>query len=179
MSTRLPELRGVTDSGSNPVSEGLGRTREIMSTMTQATFARPAGPAGPALSIPDDVARYRPGVCNIGPEEIARRRRAGHGGSLATIVMLALLIAIHAPPLARLLLILPAAVAASGYLQAWLKFCAAFGAAGSFNFGPLGAMNEVGDDEARARDRIRALQIGLASLGVGLAVGLAAVTLPA
>ena len=36
---------------------------------------------------------YRPGVCNIGPAEIARRRRAGHVGALATVGLLAVLAA--------------------------------------------------------------------------------------
>ena len=148
----------------------------MMNGVSTAAFA---APAGPALSVPDEEPAYRPGVCNIGPEEIARRRRAGHVGALATLVVLATLIAVGAPPLARLLLVLPAAGAASGYLQAWLKFCAGFGAAGIFNLGPLGTTTAVADDDARARDRVRAFQIGLASLVVGLAVGLVAVALPA
>ena len=32
--------------------------------------------------------RYEPGVCNIGPAEIARRRRSGHVGALITIGLL-------------------------------------------------------------------------------------------
>ena len=123
-------------------------------------------------------ADYRPGVCNIGPAEIGRRRRAGHVGALATVVLFTVLVAIGAPPLARLLVVLPAAVAASGYLQAWLRFCAGFGSRGVFNFGPLGQTKQVADTAARARDRARATWVGLASLAVGLAVGLAAVLLP-
>jgi hypothetical protein len=140
--------------------------------MTRSLFAT-AAPGG----APIDLA-YRPGVCNIGPEEIARRRRAGHVGLVATIVLLAILIAVDAPPIARLLLALPAAIAASGYLQAWLRFCAGFGARGVFNFGGLGRTEAVVDVEARARDRRRARQIGLASFAIGLAVGVAGVLLP-
>lgn len=121
---------------------------------------------------------YQPGVCNIGPEEIARRRRAGHVGLLVTLAVLAVLVAINAPPLARLIAILPAAGSASGYLQAWLKFCAGFGSRGIFNFGVLGESTEVGDPEARARDRRRSRQIGVASLGIGIVVGIIAVLLP-
>ena len=73
---------------------------------------------------------------------------------------------------------LPAAAAASGYLQAWLRFCAGFGSRGTFNFGPLGSVEEVADPAARARDRRKATQIGLASLGVGVAVAAIAVALP-
>lgn len=121
---------------------------------------------------------YRPGVCNIGPEEIARRRRAGHLGVVATLVAFVVLLAVDAPPLARLLVALPAAGAASGYLQARLKFCAGFGSAGIFNFGSLGERQQVADAQARQRDRIRSTQIAVAALATGLVVAVVAVLLP-
>ena len=127
---------------------------------------------------PIATASYRSGVCNIGPEEIARRRRAGHIGALLTLGALVVLVAIGAPPLTRLVLVIPATVSASGYLQAWLKFCAGFGAIGVRNFGPLGRTEAVEDAAARAADRRRAREIGLTSFGVGLAVALLAVALP-
>ena len=73
---------------------------------------------------------------------------------------------------------LPAALAASGYVQAWFRFCAGFGSRGIFNFGPLGETQAVEDAGARARDRRKANQIGLASLLVGIAVGVVAALLP-
>jgi hypothetical protein len=124
------------------------------------------------------VAEYRSGICNIGPEEIARRRRAGHIGVLATVIVAAGLLAFDAPPRARLIVAIPAASAASGYLQAWSKFCAGFGARGVFNFGPLGNLEHVVDAEARAWDRAKGNQIGLASLAIGAGVGIAAALLP-
>ena len=139
--------------------------------MSVSTFAASAAPTPTS-------AAYQPGVCNIGPEEIARRRRAGHVGLLVTLAVLAVLVAVHAPPLARLIAILPAAGSASGYLQAWLKFCAGFGSRGIFNFGQLGETTAVENADARARDRRRSRQIGLASLGIGVAVGIVAVLLP-
>ncbi len=123
------------------------------------------------------VADYRPGVCNIGPAEIARRRRAGHVGLVATVALFAALLAVDAPPLARFLVALPAAGSASGYLQAWLHFCAGFGSRGEFNFGPLGRTEHVEDVEARRRDRQTSTRIGLASVAIGLTVGAAAVAL--
>ncbi|MGZ6314009.1 MAG: hypothetical protein ACXWNI_00025 [Candidatus Limnocylindrales bacterium] len=131
----------------------------------------------PSLS-PLDVVAYQPGVCNIGPAEIARRRRSGHAGVAATVVLFAALIALGAPHWARLSLILPAGVSATGYLQAALHFCAGFGSAGVFNFGPLGTTESVADPQARRLDRIMSVQIGLASLAIGLAVALVAVFLP-
>ena len=71
--------------------------------MTLTAFARQ-----PAVS-PTPLEGYRSGSCNIGPEEIGRRRRAGHVGLLVTLALLALLVAIDAPPLWRLALALPAA----------------------------------------------------------------------
>ena len=142
---------------------------------------RSAAPSADLLAAtPTDAQKtaYRPGVCNIGPAEIARRRRAGHVGLVATVGLLAGLLIFDAPPVARLLVALPAAVAASGYLQAKLQFCAGFGSAGVFNFGEVGGTEQVADADARGRDRARARQIGLASFAIGLAVGVAAVVLP-
>jgi hypothetical protein len=141
--------------------------------MTLSTFT-----AGGSSETSVAGTEYRPGACNIGPAEIARRRRAGHVGLLAAAVTLGALVAIGSPPAARLIVALPAAVAASGYLQARLHFCAGFGSRGVFNFGPLGQTQEVADGDARAQDRSRANQIGLASLAVGVAVGVLAVLLP-
>jgi hypothetical protein len=141
--------------------------------VTHLAFAADA-PPGATIAAPE----YRPGVCNIGPAEIARRRRAGHIGLVASVALLAVLVAIDAPPLARLALVIPVTIAASGYLQAWLKFCAGFGGAGVFNFGDVGTTQTVADEAARAADRRRAGQIGFASFAIGLAVGIAAVLLP-
>lgn len=134
-------------------------------------------PYSPPLQ-PLDVVAYQPGVCNIGPSEIARRRRTGHVALIVSVVLLVALLAIEAPHWTRLSLVLTAGAAASGYLQAWLHFCAGFGSAGVYNFGPLGTVERVEDSAARSRDRLRSLQIGLGSVGVGLVVGVAAALLP-
>lgn len=126
----------------------------------------------------DPPAEYMPGVCNIGPAEIARRRRSGHIGLLVSIAVLAALVLVGAPHWTRLILVLTVGAAASGYLQAWFHFCAGFGSRGVFNFGPLGVVQSVIDPQARARDRARSLQIGLASLAVGVVVAVVAVILP-
>ena len=123
-------------------------------------------------------ADYVPGVCNIGPAEIARRRRAGHIGLAAALALFAVLVAIDAPNWTRLLIAIPAIGSASGYIQARLKFCAGFGSRGIFNFGEVGPTERVADDADRARDRARARQIGAASIAIGLAVGVIAAALP-
>ena len=121
---------------------------------------------------------YEPGVCNIGPAEIARRRRAGHIGLVTALALFAVLVAIDAPNWTRLLIAIPSVMAASGYIQARLKFCAGFGSRGVFNFGEVGPMERVADDADRARDRARSRQIGAASIAIGLAAGVIAAVLP-
>ena len=142
------------------------------SPMTISTFA--ASGTQTTLAPVD----YEPGVCNIGPAEIARRRRAGHIGLVAALALFAVLVAIDAPNWTRLLIAIPAVMAASGYIQARLKFCAGFGSRGVFNFGEVGPMERVADDADRARDRARARQIGAASIAIGLAAGVIAAVLP-
>jgi hypothetical protein len=135
--------------------------------VTHSTFAAPAASD-----------EYQPGACNIGPAEIAYRRRWGHAGLVVTLVTLAVLLWSGAPPLVRFLVALPAAGTAVGYLQAWLRFCAAYGLMGVFNFGRLRDAHRVVDPAARARDRMKALQIVLGGAVIGGLVGLAAALLP-
>ena len=127
---------------------------------------------------PLNVVSYSPGVCNIGPAEIARRRMAGHIGLAATMVVFAALVVVGAPHWTRLVLVLPAGGSASGYLQAWFHFCAGFGSRGIYNFGPLGTVQEVADPQARARDRAQSMRIGLGSVAIGVVVAVVAALLP-
>jgi hypothetical protein len=73
---------------------------------------------------------------------------------------------------------LPAAAAASGYLQAFLHFCAGFGSQGMYNFGSLGTTRVVTDPAARARDMLMSARIGIGSVAIGAAVGVLAALLP-
>jgi len=134
--------------------------------------------AGSGRTSPTPEVDYRPGECNIGAAEIGRRRRAGHVGLVASLAAIGGLLAIGAPSWTRLVVALPASLAASGYIQAQLRFCAGFGSRGVFNFGPLGKTHEVHDPDALARDRARSRQIGLASLAIGAVVATAAALLP-
>ena len=121
---------------------------------------------------------YQSGVCNIGPAEIAYRRRWGDFGLAIAILLFVALVWAGAPPWTRIFVALPSAASAVGYLQAYLHFCAAFGALGVFNFGARRDVQSVGDHVARTRDRWRALQIFSASAAIGVLVGLLAVLLP-
>jgi hypothetical protein len=143
----------------------------------RAHLARGPAEPGARTGVPTRDAAYRPGSCNIGEEEIARRRRWGDASLLAALALLALLIATDAPREARLVLFLPATGSAVGYLQARARFCAAFGLLGVFNFGRPGHVRRVADPEALRRDRAAALGILAASTLIGAGAALAGLLL--
>ena len=149
--------------------------------MTSASAAPPPRLLAADAPLPQEPAArsdYRSGVCNIGPAEIARRRRTGVMMTIITIALLAILVGVHAPTPFRILVFFTAAVAASGFLQAWLRFCAAFGWLGVFNFNEIGTTRSVDDRDARAADRAKALRIGLACAVIGAVVTTIAFALP-
>jgi hypothetical protein len=123
---------------------------------------------------------YQAGACNIGPAEIARRRRTGHVGLITTVVLLAVLLLLDAPTWTRLVVFLPAVLGAAGYLQAHFRFCADYGWRGVFNVGERAGHDrttEVADSAARRTDRRRAMLISAGSAVIGLAVTLLALAL--
>jgi hypothetical protein len=77
----------------------------------------------------------------------------------------------------RLTLAVPAAGAASGYLQARERFCADFGWRGVYNFDRRGQEQPVAGDDALAQDRRKALRIAAASAAIGVGVALVAMSL--
>ena len=121
--------------------------------------------------------QYVPGSCNIGPDEIALRRRVGHAGLAVTAALGAALLRSDLHPAWRLTLAVPAAGAASGYLQARQRFCANFGWRGVYNFDRLGQERPVTGDRTQTEDRRRAWQIAAASAAIGAGVALLATSL--
>jgi hypothetical protein len=118
---------------------------------------------------------YIPGVCNIGNAEIARRNQVGWiGAAITSVPWIVLFVARVSAPW-RLLVFLPAALTASGFLQAYMHFCAGFGSRGFFNFGPeVGKTETVMQAEFRKKDRKKARQISALSALVGIVVAIAA-----
>ncbi len=139
----------------------------------------PVPPAPIDFGPEEDASPYRPGACNIGPAEIARRRRSGVAALAAAGLLAVALVAVDAPPSARWLVAFPLAGGAVGLLQARFRFCAGYGLAGLRNFGPLGAQERVADGAARRADRVRALLIFFAAAAIGLAGAAAFVLLSA
>lgn len=112
---------------------------------------------------------YIPGVCNIGSQERAQRRRVGIIGALITAVILLVLLFLRAPLPWRLILFLPAFAAANGLIQDRLHFCAGFGMKGLYNvLHAAGTTDTVIKAEFRAKDRRRAIEILVLSGAVAL-----------
>jgi hypothetical protein len=121
---------------------------------------------------------YQPGVCNIGPAEIRRRRLSGWVGLGIAVVYLIVAFAFAWPPVWRLLVALPAFLSAQGFLQAAFHFCVGFASRGLYNFGALGSEESVQDAEFRKKDQRKALQITLLATGIALVVAVVAFLIP-
>ena len=116
--------------------------------------------------------------CNIGPDEIARRRRFAIVASVGTVAFAVGLLAAGVPPVARAIVWPLAAAAAVTWLQVVRRFCVRFGAMGVENFGRLGGETEV-DRRIRAADARRAVEMVLQGVLIGLLVTVALIQLPA
>jgi hypothetical protein len=121
---------------------------------------------------------YQPGVCNIGPAEIRRRRLSGYVGAGVAVVFLAFAFVFEWPAPWRLLVALPAFLSAQGFLQAAFHFCVGFGTRGLYNFGELGTEENVLDAEFRRKDQRKALQISALAFAIAVAVALVAFFIP-
>jgi hypothetical protein len=120
---------------------------------------------------------YRPGVCNIGPAEIARRRRSAVAATLVALAVAAGLVVSGIPAPARILLWPFAAATAISWLQVVRRFCVAFGAVGILNFHEPGATTAVVDAAARAADRRTVIRMVLEGGAYGLVAALLLVML--
>ncbi len=115
--------------------------------------------------------------CNIGPAEVARRRRSAIAFTAVAGVVAILLLALAVPPAARLAFFPFATAAAITWLQVAYRFCIAFGALGFENFGALGE-EEKAEAAMRAVDRRRVAQLVLEGSALGAAATLLFVILP-
>lgn len=114
--------------------------------------------------------QYVPGICNIGPAEVSRRRALGWLGLLASIALVLLLHWRHATRAWELVVFVPVFLSASGFLQARFHFCTGYAARGVYNFGPPGQSRAVPDDASRRMDRRQGNRILLYAIVIAAAV---------
>lgn len=117
---------------------------------------------------------YQPGVCNIGPAEIRQRRLLGWIGLAVSVVFIVIAFAFGFPPAFRLLVVLPAGMAATGFLQGAFHFCVRFGTQGLFNFCDIGAEEAVYEAEYRTADQRKAVLIIVLSLAIAVVAAVVA-----
>lgn len=122
---------------------------------------------------------YQPGVCNIGPAEIRKRRASGFVGLAVAVVFLVVAFVLRWPAPWRLLVALPVFLAAQGFLQAAFHFCVGFATRGLYNFGDLGTQETVQEAEFRRQDRRKALRISALAFAAAVIVAIIALVIPA
>jgi hypothetical protein len=115
---------------------------------------------------------YVPGVCNIGPREISRRRMFGWVSLTIAVVLLAALISVGVNPWWRLFVFFPTTMSASGFLQSYFHFCSGFARKGIFNFGSPGTTNPVADETSKIKDKKRGNQIMLYAVLIGIVISI-------
>jgi hypothetical protein len=104
--------------------------------------------------------KYIPGVCNIGPAEIQKRRQIGILWSIVSIALFVILFLLNLPTWTRLFIFLPTIVAFSGWYQAIFHFCAGYGNKGLYNVAKsVGKSDTVEQAEFRKIDKKKAQQI--------------------
>ena len=110
---------------------------------------------------------YQPGVCNIGPAEIRQRRMTGIVGAIFAVAFLILAFALRWPAPVRLIVFIPVAIAATGFLQAAFHFCVRFG-----------TQEAVHEAEYRRKDQRKALLIVGLTVLIAAAVAIVAFLIP-
>lgn len=120
----------------------------------------------------DSDNHYIPGACNIGHEEIRRRKKATVFSIVLTITVIVLLFMLDANKTWRLILFIPATSLGVSFQQWYFKFCVAFGIKGVFNFGDIGKTFSIDQKENYRKDRIKAWQMIISGMVFGLILAL-------
>lgn len=121
---------------------------------------------------------YIPGMCNINPQEIAQRRMIGNIGLIITLILITLFVSFAIDAVFRVIVFIPAFLAATGYLQARNKFCVGYAGAKQHHADD-GEVVTISDETALAADKKKARMINLHAITIAVLVTLIVVLLPA
>jgi len=125
-----------------------------------------------------EATNYIPGMCNINPQEIAKRRNIGYMGLVASALLLALFIGFDAPWWLRLIIFVPAFTGATGFLQAKNKFCVGFASA-NMQHADDGEASKITDTKSLLLDKLKARKINMQSFAIALVVTVVTILIPA
>ncbi len=121
---------------------------------------------------------YIPGICNIGKEEVRRRRN----GAIMSVVLIFITVFLiqwfQLNRYWRLVIFIPSASLVISFEQWYFKFCVAFGLKGVFNFGELGKTVSIENNEHLMKDRAKAIQRIVAGVLIGAIIAVIYFLLP-
>ncbi len=125
------------------------------------------------------TSEYIPGMCNINQQEIKTRRKAGHAGLIMFVGLLIVLVALNLTIYSRLVLFVPAFIAAIGYLQARNKFCVGYASAGQQNAGDGSkSASTIEDQDHLTADKKRARSINIQAVTIAFIATLLTLLVP-
>ncbi len=107
---------------------------------------------------------YIPGTCNIGKEEVQRRKRIMIASLAFSIIFMVTGQLLHFSPALKAVLFLPLATFILCAQQTYRRFCVAFGLKGLFNFEKPGNIHVTRNADHLKKDRALAWQIILISI---------------
>lgn len=134
-------------------------------------------PLQPIAPVPGH--EYAPGVCNIGPWEIRRRRAFALVAFAVGVVLLAVVLVSGAPAWMRLVVLFPLWGGVFSWLQARRRFCAGYAVSRQSNFGDdYGTLARVEDEAAHHEDLKAVARMTRDAFLVALPLTIVAVLLP-
>ncbi len=121
---------------------------------------------------------YIPGTCNIGNDQLTKRKRFALKIILVTLACILILQIFSLDKLWRLFMFIPFTLSAIGIQQVYFKFCYMFGIKGFYGFGELGKARTIKEEEFKKLDKAKALKMIVTSVLIGLAITIAYYYLP-
>ena len=117
------------------------------------------------------MAKYIPGICNIGPKEIAARRTMGYLGIILTAIFIFLSLDQEFPKWWRIFVIFPGTFAAIGFIQAKSNFCVSYGLMGLSNIsGSINKTSAVTERSSKLADLKKSIQLLAYSVIIGMVI---------
>src|SRR5271157_5416815 len=111
------------------------------------------------------MAKYIPGVCNIGKNEIRKRYALGLAGFVLAAVVSYCIFSLAIPKWTLVFAFVLLVMGFEGFYQGYFHFCAGFAAAGIYDFaGSGGSRKKVPNSESHRNDMMKAYGIHLYSV---------------
>ncbi|MGZ3865086.1 MAG: hypothetical protein ACXVC6_14970 [Bacteroidia bacterium] len=111
---------------------------------------------------------YIPGVCNIGNEQLTKRKRFLAINIGVNIILIVLMAVLDADRSFRLLMFIPLAVTSVAAQQVIYKFCYRFGLTGLYGFGKVGYDKKVPKNQFRELDRKKSMKMLVSSIVIAV-----------